>query len=350
MPTPPTRRCILPPDLLSRVARSGDDELRRTALDALALDATFRLTRAELTARRAPVGLRVGTVGALGGRPQRTVYDQRGSEDTRPGTLARAEGGPPSGDAAVDEAYDGFGKTYDLYWQVFARDSVDGQGLPLVGLVHFGRNYPNAFWDGQGSMFFGDGDGRMLIRTTRGLDVVGHELTHGVTQYEAGLAYSGQAGALNESISDVFGSLVKQHALGQRADEADWLIGADIVGPELSPALRSMKEPGKANPFDTQPATMDGYVVTTEDHGGVHTNSGIPNHAFHVVATTLGGYAWEAAGHIWYEALRDPRLRPTTGLRTFARTTLRQASQLYGRTSAQADAVRAGWEAVKLHP
>jgi Zn-dependent metalloprotease len=193
-------------------------------------------------------------------------------------------------------------------------------------------------------MFFGDGDGRLLTQTTAGIDVIGHELTHGVTQYEANLVYSGQAGALNESVSDVFGIQVKQMALGQTAESSDWLIGADVVGPELAPALRSMKAPGTANQHDTQPADMDHYV----DGGDVHVNSGIPNHAFYVTATTLGGNAWDAAGPVWYAALTDTRLQPDSGFTEFAALTVLHAQQTYGPTSAQADAVRAGWNAVKV--
>jgi Zn-dependent metalloprotease len=209
--------------------------------------------------------------------------------------------------------------------------------------VHYGTDYPNAFWDGH-AMFFGDGDGQMLTRTTAGIDVIGHELTHGVTQYEANLVYSGQSGALNESISDVFGIQVKQRALGQDVTTSDWLIGADIVGPALRPALRSMKDPGNGNPYDDQPATMDDYVPG----GDVHTNSGIPNHAFYVLATTLGGNAWDAAGPIWYVSLRDNRLTPTATFQEFARLTVRNAQSVYGQKSAEAEAVRESWDAVKV--
>jgi Zn-dependent metalloprotease len=193
-------------------------------------------------------------------------------------------------------------------------------------------------------MFFGDGDGRILTETTAGIDVVGHELTHGVTQNEANLAYTGQSGALNESVSDVFGIQVKQMSLGQDTSTSDWLIGADIVGPELKPALRSMKAPGTANPNDDQPADMDHYV----QGGDVHTNSGIPNHAFYVVATTLGGHAWDAAGPIWYAALCDSEVSPHAGFSEFARVTLKQAQHAYGAGSRQALAVKAGWDAVKV--
>lgn len=248
------------------------------------------------------------------------------------------------GDTAVNQAYDGLGATYEYYWDLFQRDSIDGQGMPLLGLVHFGERYGNAFWDNAGHMFFGDGDGRILTQTTAGIDVIGHELTHGVTQHEANLVYSGQSGALNESLSDVFGIQVKQRVLDQTVDASDWLIGADIVGTELKPALRSMKEPGSAHPHDDQPADMDGYV----DGGDVHTNSGIPNRAFCVTATELGGHSWDAAGPIWYTTLSDPRLSSTASFSSFAKLTVLHAQQAHGQSSKEAQAVQTGWEAVNV--
>lgn len=137
----------------------------------------------------------------------------------------RKEGQPSNHDVAVDEAYDYLGVTYDFFWQAYRRNSLDNQGLPLVGSVHYGKEYQNAFWNGQ-QMVFGDGDGEIFNRFTIAIDVVGHELAHGVTESEAGLIYYQQSGALNESLSDVFGSLVKQFHLQQTADKADWLIGA----------------------------------------------------------------------------------------------------------------------------
>ncbi len=231
---------------------------------------------------------------------------------------------------------------------MLGRNSIDNAGMPILGLVHYSTDYANAFWDGQGHMFFGDGDGQLFTRLTASLDVIGHELTHGVTQYEANLVYQGQSGALNESMSDVFGSLTKQYAKKQTAKQADWLIGPDIVGPALKPALRSMKAPGTANQYDKQPATMDDYVNTAADNGGVHINSGIPNYAFYVTATTLGGKAWEKAGLIWYDSLRDDKIKPTSGFKSFARATVRQAQIRFGDTSDEVDAVRAGWEKTKV--
>src|SRR4051794_6850439 len=336
--------CILPPNLLRRLLRHGDAEVRAAAAETLALDHRFRIARAEAAARRGGKAAQPVTFARIGGTVQRTIYDQRHSTAQRPGTVARVEGQAPVADAAVNQAYDGLGFTYDYYWTVFDRDSIDAQGLALLGLVHYGENYDNAFWDNAGHMFFGDGDGKLLTQTTAGIDVIGHELTHGVTQHEANLVYSGQSGALNESISDVFGIQVKQMALGQTAESSDWLIGADIVGPELKDALRSMKAPGTANPHDDQPADMDHYV----DGGDVHTNSGIPNHAFFVVATTLGGNPWDAAGPIWYAALSDSRLSSTATFSQFAKLTLLHARQSYGETSTEADAISGGWEAVQV--
>jgi Zn-dependent metalloprotease len=336
-------RCILPPSLLDRLARSDDAALRAAALDALRLDARFRIARAESASRIGGRATAPVTFARIGGAVNRSIHDKDHGTTQTLGRVVRAEGQPATDDVAATEAYDGLGMTYDYYWSTFQRDSIDGQGRTLHGAVHFGTDYPNAFWDGH-AMFFGDGDGQFLTRTTAGIDVIGHELTHGVTQYEANLVYSGQSGALNESVSDVFGIQVKQHALGQDVMTSDWLIGADIVGPALAPALRSMKDPGKANPHDDQPATMDDYVP----EGDVHTNSGIPNHAFYVLATTLGGKAWDAAGPIWYGVLRDTRLSPTATFQEFARLTVLNAQSTYGQQSSEADAVRGSWDAVKV--
>ncbi len=344
MPTRHPFHCILPPDLLDRLARASDEVTRNAALDTLQLDQLFRVTRAEMASRLGGRMARPITFGRIGGKPQRTIYDQQHTTTQTPGTVVRAEGQAAVADVAVNQAYDGFGYTYNFYWTMFQRDSIDGQGLPILGMVHYGQNYDNAFWDNVRNMFFGEGDGQILTQTTAGIDVVGHELTHGVTQHEANLTYSGQSGALNESISDVFGIQVKQFALNQDVTQSDWLIGAEIVGPALKSALRSMKAPGTANPHDTQPATMDGYV----QGGDVHTNSGIPNHAFYTVATTLGGHAWDAAGKIWYATLSDAGLTSGAAFQDFAKLTLRNAQRVYGATSREAQAVQAGWAAVKV--
>ena len=162
-------------------------------------------------------------------------------------------------------------------------------------------------------MVFGDGDGQLFNRFTIALDVIGHELAHGVTEDEAGLVYMFQPGALNEHLSDVFGSLVKQKVLNQTADQADWLIGAGLLADGVQGvgsavhegAWDGIRRPGARQRSAARPYERNS-LNTMQDNGGVHINSGIPNKAFYLAATAIGGNAWEKAGRIWYETLRDP--------------------------------------------
>jgi Zn-dependent metalloprotease len=285
------------------------------------------------------------------GNKQRTIYTANNTQRV-PGNRVRSEGDPATGDPAVDEAYDYMGNTYDFYWEVFDRNSIDDRGMPLHGTVHFDKDYDNAFWDGQ-RMIYGDGDGQQFERFTKSVDVIGHELTHGVTQDEAGLIYFGQTGALNESISDVFGSLVKQYVNNQKADKADWLIGQGLFTPGVQgQGIRSMKAPGTAydDPVlgkDPQPAHMRDYVKGLSDNGGVHTNSGIPNHAFYLAAVKIGGYAWESAGQIWYDTLQSPLLRKSAKFSNFAKLTVNTALRLFP-GGVEAQAVRESWAEVGI--
>jgi len=220
-----------------------------------------------------------------------------------PGELVRSAGDPASGDPAVDEAYAGVEASLALFSEVYGRSSYDGQGAPVIATVHYEKDYDNAFWDGQ-QLVFGDGDGQVFDRFTGPVDVVCHELTHAVTQFTANLTYQGQSGALNESVSDVFGSCLKQRLANESAADADWLIGEGLFLPSVQGrALRSMKDPGTAydDPAlgkDPQVATMDDFVVTEDDNGGVHINSGIPNKAFQLAAVAVGGTAWDVAGTV----------------------------------------------------
>ncbi len=344
--------CILPPYMLDQIAQNGTAEQREKAAATAQTSAMFRAERTETAARgvvpRAPMAQAA---------KQRAVYTANFGS-TLPGQLVRAEGAPPTGDLAVDEAYDGSGATYDLYWDVYKRNSIDGAGLRLDSTVHYQRGYDNAFWNGQ-QMVYGDGDEdlpasqRLFNRFTIAIDVIGHELTHGVTQYTGNLVYFNQPGALNESFSDVFGSLVKQRNLSQTVDQADWLIGAGLITPNVNGvALRSMKEPGTAynDPVlgkDPQPGHMDNYVNTTSDNGGVHINSGIPNRAFYLTAMELGGFAWEKAGQIWYVTLRD-RIQSTSNFQAAADLTHTVAGELFGVNSLEQQAVKNGWAGVGI--
>jgi Zn-dependent metalloprotease len=343
--------CILPPHLLRAIVQRGSPAQRERALRAIAAAEQVRAQRRlmkEFTA--------LMTAAAAAGK-QRNVYDAK-QGSTLPGTLVRKEGDPPVSDVAVNEAYDGSGETYDLYKDIYGRNSLDDNGLTLNSTVHYQVGYDNAFWDGQ-QMVYGDGDEnlppaeRLFNRFTIAVDVIGHELTHGVTQFAANLAYWQQPGALNESISDVFGSLVKQFQLKQTADQADWLIGEGLFTSNVyGVALRSMKAPGTAynDPIlgkDPQPAAMKDYVNTVDDNGGVHINSGIPNHAFYVTSVNIGGYAWEKAGMIWYKTLTQ-KLTSLSNFQSAADLTYAAAGELYGANSLEQQAVRSGWAEVGI--
>jgi Zn-dependent metalloprotease len=349
---------IVPPHVLIQMIEEGTPQLRASAVRTLAISERVRERRA--VARRlvqhepqAAAALLLPPAGA-----RRSVCDARhGSQGDLPGPAVRREGDPPAADLAVNQAYDGSGQTFDFYRDVFSRDSLDGQGLELVSSVHFETDYDNAFWDGS-QMAYGDADGQMFKTGgfTQCVDVMAHELTHGLTQFTAGLRYRTQSGALNESFSDVFGSLVKQHSLGQTADQADWLVGEGIMGPRLpGAALRSLKAPGTAFQFDNQPAHMDQFVQLPDDgdphhdNGGVHVNSGIPNHAFYLAATALGGNAWEKAGSIWFTTLTT-RLGENSDFQAAADATVDVSGKLFGTGGAEEQAVRAAWEQVGITP
>ncbi|HEY8132171.1 MAG TPA: M4 family metallopeptidase [Thermoanaerobaculia bacterium] len=337
-------RCgFIPPHILRYLAEHTDDsELRDSAEATLEQSAQLRGERVALT-------MLASLLAVPAGEKRRTVYDARHGREL-PGKLVRGEGDPATHDRAVDEAYDGAGKTYDFYRSVYGRNSIDDRGLRLDSTVHYDVAFDNAQWNGR-QMIYGDGDGKVFQRFTKCLDIIGHELTHGVTQYTAALNYSDQSGALNEHFSDVFGILVKQHALKQTAAKSDWLIGAGIFTSRVhGVAVRSMKAPGTAydDPLigkDPQPGHMRDYKRVRSDSGGVHINCGIPNHAFYLTATLLGGKAWEVAGRIWYVTLTQ-KLRSRAQFRDCAEATHAAAGELFGAGSAPQHAVAEAWKNV----
>ena len=343
---------IIPAHMTRSIALNGDQAQSSRALSTL-------LGSHRLRGHRDMLGA-FGAVALMtpAGEKRRTIYDAQQGSDL-PGVLVLGEGGSKGNDTMVNEAYDYSGAVYDFYSKVFERNSIDDKGMRLDSTVHFREDptepFDNAFWNGT-QMIYGDGDGKTFTRFTKCLDVIGHELTHGITQYEAGLIYHGQAGALNESFSDVFGSLVKQWKNKQTAAKADWLIGKGILAKGINGvALRSLKEPGTAydDPLfggkDPQPGHMKDYVKLSDtragDNGGVHINSGIPNHAFYLVAKELGGFAWDKAGRIWYDALCN-RIRSSSKFKDAAKATIASAESLFGSKSNETKAVKAAWKEV----
>ncbi len=348
-------RCsIVPPYLLERLASLDDPGFVRAA-------AAARHSLVRRTVHTRPSGMRSDAAATLTterpsdpARLVRAVFDARGTEDL-PGVPVRSEGDEETGDPATDEAYAGLGATHALFLEAFERRSIDDAGLPLEATVHFGEAYDNAFWDGA-CMVFGDGDGQVFDRFTRSLSVIGHELSHGVVQYSANFVYEGQSGALNESVADVFGALVEQYRSRQSVEEASWLIGVGLFTDEVEGvAIRSLAEPGSAYDDDVlgkdpQPGHMRDYIDTVEDNGGVHLNSGIPNKAFHVAATTIGGYAWEGAGRVWYHAVAHGDLSASATFAQFATQTIASAEELFGAESRERAAVAEAWETVGVSP
>jgi len=336
---------IIPPYLLNRIAQLDDPAFAPAAEAArrsLMLDAPLRGIRVGEAAPPTTAPPRATVSARQLQDARRTIFDARGTERLPGDVVATTE--PDGSDEAVLEAWQGLGHTHDLLRYEFERASIDDDNLELLATVHYGKDYDNAFWDGE-RMVFGDGDGVVFTRMTRSLSVIGHELAHGVTQYTANLAYSGQSGALNESISDVFGALVEQRSLDQSVAEASWLIGEGIFTDEVEGnALRSMKAPGTAYDDDVlgkdpQPDHMDGYIETRDDNGGVHLNSGIPNRAFYLVAEALGGNAWDRPGRLWYAALTSGSLSTTATFAEFAALTVSLAGD-------DAAAVTSAWEGV----
>ena len=327
-----TRLCFIPPYLLRQIAISRPEEADWVE-QMLAHDDGVRLLRTAV--RAAPATGRAWL-----------VHDADNGS-ALPGELVRSPGDQPTGDLAVDEAADGVAASLAMFREVYDRDSYDDAGATVLATVHYQRNYDNAFWNGQ-QLVFGDGDGKTFDRFTKPVDVLGHELTHAVTEHTAGLVYEGQSGALNESVSDVFAACLKQRLLGQDAVAGDWLIGAGLFLPGVQGrALRDMAHPGTAydDPVlgkDPQPDHMDRYVDTTDDHGGVHLNSGIPNRAFQLAATAIGGSSAEGAGRIWYAALTGG-LPSRADFATFAAATVAAAGE-------HADAVAEAWETVGVTP
>ncbi|GAA1916467.1 hypothetical protein GCM10009737_17410 [Nocardioides lentus] len=337
----PSTCSFLPPQLLRELAARRPEASAR--LEAtLVVDEVIRRRR-----RDTPAGAAAAAVASFTAARSRawTVHDAGRGTDL-PGRVVRSAGDPPSGDVAVDEAAEGVEASLALFAEAFGRDSYDGRGGPVSATVHYGQDYVNAFWDGT-QLVFGDGDGEVFDRFTVAIDVVAHEFSHAVVQHTADLVYEGQSGALNESVCDVFASCLVQRRRGETAAEADWLIGRGLFLPGVEArALRDMARPGTAydDPAvgrDPQVGHLDDYVVTAEDNGGVHLNSGIPNRAFHLAATAIGGRSWETAGPIWYAALTS--VGPRADFAGFAAATVAAAGD-------RVDAVRGAWEQVGVTP
>ena len=336
------RKCTcqyVPPHVTGRILRNAGsllrvnpksiESLRASEVSAKAFRA-YRSLEAPAQQHRSIKGIARKAAGATQPSARRLVYTCEHEEQQRV-NLVREEGQPNCNDTDADTVYEAAGVVRAFFKNVLGRESIDDASMDIILNVHFGQDYNNAFWDGD-EMTFGDGDGQIFVSFARSLDVVAHELAHGVTQFTAGLDYYSQSGALNEHFSDVIGTAITQYDLNQTADSADWLIGNEIMGPTLAgETLRSMKAPGTAysNALmgdDPQPAHMDDYFAGPADNQGVHINSGIPNRVFYRVASDQLGT--EKAAKLWYRTLQ--RLWPTADFSDFAEVLIDTARVLTG--------------------
>jgi bacillolysin/thermolysin/neutral peptidase B len=281
---------------------------------------------------------------------ERVIYDAE-NEEQIPGVEVGREGEVPR-DREAKQAYQSSGDVYDYYADVHQRDSYDDRGGEMISTVHFGEGYDNAFWDGA-QMVYGDGDVSVTKPYVYGLDVVAHEMSHGVIQYTAGLIYESQSGALNESYADVFGAMV---------DRDDWQMGEDIWNPDNwpTPYLRDMVDPSLGgfydvdNPLESfgQPAHMDEYAnlpaERRSDNGGVHINSGIPNHAAYLAAEAIGGdEGRQAVEQVWYRTV-STYLTEDSSFEDFRVATLQAAADIFGEGSSEVQAMEEGLTGVGL--
>lgn len=327
-------RFIVPTGVLRKLAE--DDSLpaqsRQAIRESIAVEAAWRGLRnahteavqSGLLARRI-AGLRVA--GVLASVPAVTVYDCKNTQSLPGSPVSNPD---KSSDITAQRAFDTTRAVVDFYRQCFGRNSVDDAGMTLMSSIHYGVRYDNAFWNGS-QMTYGDGDGQVFTDFTKSDDVIGHELTHGVTQFTAGLDYSDEPGALNESISDAFGAMFRQWRRKQTVAQADWLIGAGVLGPVAIAkgytCLRNMAHPGSPHCLSPQPSQYSEYI----SGGDPHENSGIPNRAFYLAATTIGGRSWEKAGKVWYAALTSTDAHSSMGMDEFATLTRAATRSLFPR-------------------
>jgi len=276
------------------------------------------------------------------------------NRQTLPGTLLISEGQALGSDAVVNQAHTNAGITYDYYAARHGRDSFDNAGATIISTVHYSRNYVNAFWNGT-QMVYGDGDGSTSTALTV-LDVVGHELTHAVTERSSNLVYANESGALNEAMSDIFGASIEAFRDGAVSANT-WKVGEECWTPGVEgDALRFMNDPAAAGDFDYYPTRYTG----TSDNGGVHWNSGIANLAFflmvsggsHPRAQTANvvpaldaniGTSLEMASAIFYRA-NTTCLTPGATFSDARDCTQRAASELFG--SSALTSVSEAWIAV----
>jgi len=339
---------IIPRKVLLRFSRDRKLKAsqRKAFADAVRLEKGWRHARA-VKSRLALLATQVlpGELGAAASAPPHVLLFDCRHGNVLPGVPVHDPGA--SQDQAAAQAFTETTEVVRFFRSVFGRNSLDGRGMALLSSVHYSVHYNNAFWNGS-QMTYGDGDGAIFVGFTRATDVIAHELTHGLTQFTAGFGYDNQAGGLNESISDVFGSMFRQWRAGQTVAQADWLIGSDIMGPVALArgytCLRDMANPAARHCLSPQPVHFSRY----RDGMDPHESSGIANLAFCQAAQGLGGNSWEVAGQVWFHALTELKPAPDMKMKAFANRTRTVAAALHPDEPAVRKAIDAAWKAVGL--
>jgi Zn-dependent metalloprotease len=328
---------IVPAHYFERKIKDGSAQQRDKAIYTLKISQLIRGQRMALSGMQT-LGLSAHS------NVRREVYDMQNSQTQTelPGKPVRQEGKADTGDIDADSVFNNSGTVYKFYNEVFKRNSLNNRGMTLVSSVHFARDYDNAYWNGR-QMVYGDGDDVDFKKHKLAglLDVTGHEMTHGVTNYTSNLDYVGESGGLNESMSDCFGAMIAQWASNQTVDAATWLIGEGLM--MEGEALRSMKDPGRAYPGDDQIKTYNEY----RDDMDVHTSSGIGNYAFYLACKNAGGHSWEKMGKVWY-ITNTARLRHNSGFQDAANHTFDVAGSLFGEGGTEQKAVGDAWKKAGL--
>lgn len=341
--------CIVPDHMQSAEMRATIGELRSAP---------------RLLHEHKPAAVSQGIIGRLGTflhltspppAPPATVllYDAQ-HQKTLPGTpILHPTAG---GNDAECRAFKYATETLKVFKDVFNRDSLDGNGMSIGSTVRFGEDFNNGYFNGE-EMVYGEGDGKSFSDFTADIEVIAHELTHGMTASISNLVYQGQSGALNEHISDVFGTIVKQHYFQHDVASANWKMGENVMLGDAF-AIRNMEFPGTAyvdHPIlgtDPQPNSLANAWNNeiTPDNADPHLYSGVANRAFCLTAKQLGGNSWEKAGQIWYQL--QFKLGSTETFQSFAEKSVDVAKTLYPAAgsdlSPEAAAVMTAWRTVDV--
>jgi Zn-dependent metalloprotease len=335
---------VISPNILLEIVRHKDSSLANAALETLVHAGNQQFNR------QAAAHTTIPEIHPARENGKILIFDCGGETNLESAKITIREGLEASPDETANKLFNNLKISRAFFQNYFGFFTNPPHSFPITAYLHYGKNLSSAYWDGQ-NLVFGDGDGKHFSRFAESLEVVAHELMHGVIDVTVNLPYRFESGALTESICDIFALLVKYKYQEIELDEADWIFGSDAC--LLGVGTRSISSPGTAYAHpefepDPQPDHYKNYKNRPDDlagdWGGVHVNSGIPSKAFYLTAKNLGGYPWDKAARIWFDALKYSGR--DTNFTSFATLTSQQAKRLFGVT--ERDAVLSAWEDVGI--